>query len=117
MAHQTEEGTETTSWGHAELALLGSAPSRVLRSTWSYPTGGELKQEKFAGAGPWKDVDWSMLRRKTTAAMQPINGSLGAVAPVDLRDTLTLPLAATSARARSRVLMGKWFFSEAALPD
>lgn len=107
---------EIVSWGHAEILLRGATPGRVLRSEWSYPTGTELKQEKYAGPGPWKDVDWKMLRRKVKQVARLVTGALGGVAPLDLRDTWTLPAAAANARSGARVLMGDYFASVATLP-
>jgi hypothetical protein len=116
-ARGTEDSWEIDSWGHAELLLRGATPRRVIRSEWSYPTGTELRQEKFAGPGPWQDVDWKLLRRKVKEVGALVTGALGGVAPVDLRDFWTLPVAAASARAGTRVLMGDYFSSAAKLPE
>ena len=112
----SEQKWEIVSWGHAELLLRGATPGRVLRSEWSYPTGTELKQEKFTGPGPWADVDWKALRRKVKEVRALVTGVLGGVAPLDIRDTWTLPLAAASARAGTRVLMGEYMTSVGTLP-
>jgi hypothetical protein len=116
VAHGTEQNWEIVSWGHAELLLRGATPGRVLRSEWTYPTGTELKQEKFAGPGPWRDVDWKLLRRKVKDVRALVTGVLGGVAPMDVRDTWTLPVAAASARAGARVLMGEYMTSVGTLP-
>jgi hypothetical protein len=116
VARETEDSWEIESWGHAELLLRGATPRRVIRSEWSYPTGTELRQEKFAGPGPWQDVDWKLLRRKVKQVGALVTGALGGVAPVDLRDFWTLPVAAASARAGARILMGDYFSSAAKLP-
>jgi len=117
VVHGTEVKWEMVSWGHAELLLRGATPGRVLRSEWSYPTGTELRQEKFAGPGPWRDVDWKLLRRKVKDVRALVTGLLGGVAPLDLRDTWTLPAAAETARAGGRVLMGDYFSSAVKLPS
>jgi hypothetical protein len=116
VVHGTEQKWEMVSWGHTELMLRGATPGRVLRSEWSYPTGTELRQEKFAGPGPWHEVDWRLLRRKVKDVRALVTGPLGGVAPLDLRDTWTLPAAADTARAGGRVLMGDYFSSAARLP-
>ena len=116
-SRDADGGWETVSWGHAELRLLGATPSKVLRSEWSYPTGTELKEEKFAGEGPWSETDWSALRRKTKAVASLISGTLGGVAPTDLRDTWTMAAAAQSYRSKVRKLMGTVYYSEAKLPE
>lgn len=102
VARATGDRWEVVSWGHAELGLLGATPRKVLRSGWSYPTGTELRQDKFAGPGPWRDVDWRMLRRKTRSVTALVSGPLGGAEPLALRDTLTLPVAARAARAGTR---------------
>jgi hypothetical protein len=111
------DASMTMSWGHAELCLLGATRTHVLRSTWSYPTGRELKEPKFAAAGPWTDVDWTSFRRKTKAVTTLMVSILGGVVPVDLRDTVTLPVAAASARSGKRAIIGKWIRSKATLPE
>jgi hypothetical protein len=116
VAHGTAEKWEIVSWGHAELLLRGATPGRVLRSEWTYPTGTELQQEKYAGPGPWDDVDWKLLRRKVKEVRALVTGVLGGVAPLDIRDTWTLPLAAASARAGARILMGQYMTSAGTLP-
>ena len=114
---KAEEVPTTVSWGHAELHMLGATRTHVLRSTWSYPTGRELKESQFAAPGPWTDVDWTAFRRKTNAVRKLIVSTLGGVVPVDLRDTVTLPVAAASARSGKRALIGKWVGSKATLPE
>ena len=110
------DGPVTMGWGHAELGLLGATRTHVLRSTWSYPTGREIKGHKFAAAGPWNEVDWPAFRQKTKAVTKLMVSTLGGVAPVDLRDTVTLPAAAASARSGQRALIGTWLGSKATLP-
>lgn len=114
---ETGEVPTIMSWGHAELRVLGATRTHVLRSTWSYPTGRELKEAKFAVAGPWTDVNWTSLRQKTKAVMKLMVSTLGGVVPVDLRDTLTLPVAAANARSGKRAIIGKWIRSTAKLPE
>ena len=111
------DASMTMSWGHAELCLLGATRTHVLRSTWSYPTGRELKEPRFAAAGPWTDVHWTAFRQKMKAVTKLMTGSLGGVAPVDLRDTVTLPVAAASARSGKRAIIGKRIRSRATLPE
>ena len=115
----SEEGDGPTivSWGHAELGLFGATRTHVLRSTWSYPTGTELKRPRFAGAGPWRDVNWPAFRQKMKAMRKLLVGTLGGVAPVDLRDTVTLPVAAASARSGKRAIIGYGVHSKATLPE
>jgi hypothetical protein len=110
------DGPMIVSWGHAELGLFGATRTRVLRSTFSYPTGRELKRPKFAGAGPWRDVNWTAFREKTKAIRKLLVGTLGGVAPVDLRDTVTLPVAAASARSGKRAIIGQGINIKATLP-
>jgi hypothetical protein len=76
----------------------------VLRSVWQHPTGTELRQSKFAGAGPWRDVDWSLLRTKVSAVKALIRGPLGGVASSEPRTTWTLRAAAAEAREGRREL-------------
>jgi hypothetical protein len=111
------DASMTMSWGHAELCLLGATRTHVLRSTWSYPTGREAKEPKFAAVGPWTDVNWTALRQKTKAVTKLMTSTLGGVAPVDLRDTVTLPVAAASARSGERAIIGKSLLSKATLPE
>lgn len=105
------------SWGHAELCLVGATRTHVLRSTWSYPTGRELKEPKFAAAGPWRDVNWTSFRQKTKAVTKLVVTTLGGVAPLDLHDTITLPIAAANARSGKRAIISKWIGSRATLPE
>jgi hypothetical protein len=95
-------------WGHAELTLCGATPDRVLWSSWRHPTGTERREPKFAGPGPWHDVDWPQLRRRTRAVRRLLEGSLGATAVLDVRALLTLPAAAADASAGRRRLNSWW---------
>lgn len=88
--------------GHARLDLLGATTGGVLRCSWRYPTGTELKEAKFAGPGPWHDVDWALLRRKTSAVLKLLKGPLGGIAPVGERDTFALASAVTEVRSGER---------------
>src|SRR5688500_4128132 len=101
------DGWESVGWGFAHVTLRGSTPRRVIRSAWQYPTGSETKEPKFSGAGPWRDVDWSLLRRKVSSVKRLIEGPLGGVAPLETRDTWTLAYAAAEARAGGR-LLDRW---------
>jgi hypothetical protein len=74
----------------------------VLRSAWEHPTGSELKQPKFGGAGPWRDVDWSLLRKRVAGVKRLIAGPLGGIASVDGRGVWSLPAAVAEARAGRR---------------
>jgi hypothetical protein len=76
----------------------------VLRSTWQHPTGTELRASKFAGAGPWRDVEWPLLRKKVAAVKALIRGPLGAVLQSDARATWTLGAAAMESREGRRTL-------------
>jgi hypothetical protein len=114
---ETGDGPMIMSWGHAELGLVGATQTHVLRSTWRYPTGRELKEPKFAAAGPWRDVNWTSFRQKTKAVTKLVVTTLGGVAPVDLHDTITLPVAAASARSGKRAIISKWIGSRATLPE
>ena len=51
-------------WGLTEIVFCGATEKRLLLSSFAYPTGAELKQRRFKGPGPWRDVDWALLRRK-----------------------------------------------------
>ena len=101
---QAIDGWQSVGWGFALLTLRGATTDRVLRSSWQHPTGTELRESKFAGAGPWRDVDWSLLRKKVSAVKALIRGPLGGVVPGDARDTWTLGAAATEAREGRRAL-------------
>jgi hypothetical protein len=114
---EERDGPTIVSWGHAELGLFGATRTHVLRSTWSYPTGTELKRRRFAGAGPWRDVNWPAFRQKIKAIKKLLVGTLGGVAPVDLRDTVTLPVAAATARSGKRAIIGQGVHSKATLPE
>jgi hypothetical protein len=98
------DGWESVGWGFALLTLRGATSDRVLRSTWQYPTGTELRLPKFGGAGPWRYVDWALLRRRVSAVKALIEGPLGGVAPHGARSTWTLEVAAEEARAGRRTL-------------
>ncbi|HEX2778219.1 MAG TPA: hypothetical protein VHM30_01895, partial [Gemmatimonadaceae bacterium] len=76
-SRQTEKGWVTDGWGFARFVFCGAKPDRALRSAWTYPTGTELRESKFAGPGPWRDVDWKMLRRKVAQVAKLIGGALG----------------------------------------
>ncbi len=108
IVQTTTDGWSVAGWGFAELNCVGATPEVVFQSEWSYPTGRELKEDKFAGAGPWRDVDWGALRRKTKAVMRLMTGPLGGVAGVDMDDTLTMPTAAANVRAGTRRFAGRW---------
>ncbi|MEP7002813.1 MAG: hypothetical protein ABI969_20140 [bacterium] len=96
--------------------MTGATAEKVLRSSWSHPTGTELKQAKFGGAGPWQDVDWNALRKKTKSVLALVKGALGGVQPVGLRVTWSLPAAAERVRAGARELVGE-YSSTPALPE
>ena len=98
------DGWESVGWGFAHVTLRGATATRVVRSAWQYPTGSETKEPKFAGAGPWRDVDWRLLRRKVASVKRLIEGPLGGVAPLATRDTWSLAHAVADARAGRRVL-------------
>ena len=89
----------------------------MLRSTWEYPTGSELREPKFGGPGPWREVDWRGLRRTLAAVKAQIEGPLGGVAPLGARDTFALESAACEARAGRRVLDRWEATGSVALPD
>lgn len=99
------DGWESVGWGFAQLTLRGATIDRVLRSAWEHPTGSELKQPKFGGAGPWRDVDWSLLRKRVAAVRRLIAGPLGGIAPADGRGIWSLPAAVAEARAGRRRLL------------
>jgi hypothetical protein len=98
------DGWESVGWGFAQLTLRGATADRVLRSTWQHPTGTELRQPKFGGAGPWREVDWRLLRRRVSAVKALIQDRLGGVAQQDARATWTLEAAVEEVRAGRRVL-------------
>jgi len=98
------DGWESVGWGFAQITMRGATADRVLRSVWQYPTGTELREPKFAGAGPWRDVDWALLRKKVSAVKALIQGPLGGVVSSGARDVWTLDAAATAAREGRRVL-------------
>ena len=98
------DGWESVGWGFAQLTLRGATADRVLRSTWQYPTGTELREPKFGGAGPWRFVDWSLLRRKVSAVKALIEGPLGGVASPHARATWALDAAVAEMQAGRRLL-------------
>jgi hypothetical protein len=98
------DGWESVGWGFAQVTLRGATADQVLRSTWQHPTGTELRQPKFSGAGPWRDVDWPLLRKKVSAVKALIRGPLGGVLRSDACDTWTLGAAAMEAREGRRTL-------------
>jgi hypothetical protein len=98
------DGWESVGWGFAQLTLRGATTTRVLRSSWQYPTGTELRQAKFGESGPWREVDWRQLRRKVSAAKSLIQGRLGGIVSANARATWTLENAAEEARAGRRAL-------------
>ena len=98
------DGWESVGWGFAQITLRGATVDRVLRSTWQHPTGTELREPKFAGAGPWRDVDWALLRKKVSAVKGLIQGPLGGVVSSGARAVWTLDAAATEAREGRRAL-------------
>ena len=100
---QAIDGWESVGWGFAQLTLRGATADRVLRSTWQHPTGTEVRESKFSGAGPWRDVAWPLLRKKVSAVKSLIRGPLGGVAS-DARATWTLGAAAMEAREGRRTL-------------
>ena len=112
----TGDGLEVASWGHMELHLLGSTARHVMRSVLSHPTGTELREEKFRGPGPWRDVDWKLLRRRVAEVRALLLGPLGAVMPLDLEDTFTLPAAAALDRAGTKHVIAKYAGTRATLP-
>ncbi|HKP15451.1 MAG TPA: hypothetical protein VJT85_05285 [Gemmatimonadaceae bacterium] len=97
------DGWESVGWGFAQITLRGATADRVLRSTWQYPTGTELRESKFADAGPWRDVAWPLLKKKVAAVKELIRGPLGGIASRE-RDVWTLAAAATEAREGPRLL-------------
>ena len=101
---QAIDGWESVGWGFAQVTLRGATTDRVLRSTWQYPTGTELRESKFSSAGPWRDVAWPLLRKKVSAVKALIQGPLGGVALGDARATWALAAAATEAREGRRTL-------------
>jgi hypothetical protein len=98
------DGWESVGWGFAQLTLRGATDGRVLRSSWQYPTGTELRQPKFGESGPWREVDWRQLRRKVSAVKSLISGTLGGVVLGSARATWTMEAAAAEARAGHRTL-------------
>ena len=111
------DGWESVGWGFAHVTLRGATATRVVRSAWQYPTGSEMKESKFAGAGPWRDVDWRLLRSKVASVKRLIEGPLGGVSPLATRDTWSLAHAVAEARAGRRVL-DRWnACGELTLPD
>jgi hypothetical protein len=98
------DGWESVGWGFAQLTLRGATDGRVLRSSWQYPTGTELRQPKFGESGPWREVDWRQLRRKVSAVKALIAGPLGADVFGSARATWTMEAAAAEARAGHRTL-------------
>jgi hypothetical protein len=99
------DGWESVGWGFAQLTLRGATAERVLRSAWEHPTGSELKHPKFGGAGPWRDVDWSLLRKRVADVKRLIAGPLGGIASVDGRGVWSLPAAVAEARTGRRRLV------------
>jgi hypothetical protein len=97
------DGWESVGWGFAQLTLRGATSERVLRSAWEHPTGSELRQPKFGGAGPWRDVDWSLLRKRVADVKRLIAGPLGGIAPAD-GSGWVLPAATAEANAGRRSL-------------
>ena len=77
---QAIDGWESVGWGFAQLTLRGATADRVLRSTWQHPTGTEVRESKFSGAGPWRDVAGRCCRKKVSAVKSLIRGPLGGVA-------------------------------------
>lgn len=99
------DGWESVGWGFAQLTLRGATIDRVLRSAWEYPTGSEVRQPKFGGAGPWRDVDWSLLRKRVAGVKGLIAGPLGGVAMHETNGVWSLPAAAAEANAGRRRLL------------
>ena len=111
------DGWESVGWGFAHVTLRGATAERVVRSAWQYPTGSEMKEPKFGGAGPWREVDWRLLRSKVASVKRLIEGPLGGVAPVSTRNTWSLAHAVAEARDGRRVL-DRWNgCGELTLPD
>ena len=50
----------------------------------------------------WQDVDWALLRRKTSAVLKLIKGPLGGVAPLGQRNSWAPPSAVTEVRSGGR---------------
>jgi hypothetical protein len=98
------DGWESVGWGFAQLTLRGATTTRVLRSSWQYPTGTELRQPKFGESGPWREVDWRQLRRKVAAVKSLISGPLGGIVSPNARAIWTLECAAEEARVGRRAL-------------
>ena len=98
------DGWESVGWGFAHVTLRGATAKRIVRSAWQYPTGAETRETKFGGAGPWRDVDWRLLRGKVASVKRLIEGPLGGIAPLATRDTWSLAHAVAEARAGRRVL-------------
>lgn len=63
-------------WGIATLVFAGATEERLLVSDFTCPTGGELRLPRYAGAGPWREVDWPVLRRKVRALRTGMAGPL-----------------------------------------
>jgi hypothetical protein len=79
---------ETVGWGWVELFVKGAYVSTdkergavvtrrlLLQSSLSYPTGTELKRPRYRGLGPWRNVDWTALRRKIKLCRAHLMGPL-----------------------------------------
>jgi hypothetical protein len=98
------DGWESVGWGHAQLTLRGATADRVLRSIWQYPTGTELREPKFSGAGPWRDVDWALLRKKVSAVKALIRDRSAVSCRATRATVWTLGAAAAEAREGRRAL-------------
>lgn len=99
------DGWASAGWGFAQLTLRGATADRVLRSTWQHPTGSELKAPKFGGAGPWRDVDWRLMRKRVAAVKRLIVAPLGGIAMHQEHGVWSLPAAVAEARAGRRGLI------------
>jgi hypothetical protein len=67
---------ETVGWGYCAITLMGASRQRILRSSFEYPTGSELRGRRYRGKGPWTDVDWTVLRRRVRLVRNALFGTL-----------------------------------------
>ena len=67
---------EMPGWGIAELHFCGASDRRLIISSFTYPTGAELRLPRYAGPGPWREVDWVGLRRKVRDVRALLGGAL-----------------------------------------
>ena len=92
-------GGEMPAWGVAELHFCGATDRRLIVSSFTYPTGAELRLPRYAGPGPWREVDWVRLRQKVREVRTLLGGALAGGWAKTREPIPVLHIAAAKARA------------------